>query len=589
MLNLLLFVPVALLLLAALGIVILQQARPSIGYAWLIAALAGLIASGAMLYLRWRIPLQVVIEWWRPFAELSTPPMLRLDLRSWPYAFSLVLIAAAFVLTDAARLETEARPYNWAGGLALTALGLLAVMAGNPITFVVIWTAVDLVEFLMVMVTTGGRQVGVQTVTLFSVKVAGTLLLILAILLARAQGIPFDLDPIPAGLAVIMLLAAGLRLGVLPLNIPYTREVYRLRGLGNVMRMIGPASSMVVLARMPEQAVPPEVKGLFLFLAALAALYGGAMWLAADNETNGRPYWMIALAALGVASVVNGHPQASAAWGAALLLTGGILFFYSAQRRQILFIPILGVLGITGLPFTPAAAGWTGIADLPSGLVTVPFLLSVLLLVWGYLRFVLLRPREELYRLERWVHTVYPVGLFLLILGQWAIAVFGWPGSLTVGVWWASATMAFLAALGAALLYTLRYRRRAGQPAEVQSPAPGVSGTLVDDLLPLEPEEAADLESQPVPVSVPQPAIPARQNTRPVDRNWLRNLVLRTGAALAAFFRLDWLYQFISWVYQVVQNLVQLFTLMFEGDGGILWSLVMLALLISLIWVGGVR
>src|SRR5574338_1473021 len=106
MLNLLLFLPVVLLLLGALGIVILRQTRPGIGYAWSIAAVASLLAAGAMLFLRWRVPLQVAIEWWRPFAEYSTPPLLRLDQYSWPYAFCLALLALAFILTDGARLET---------------------------------------------------------------------------------------------------------------------------------------------------------------------------------------------------------------------------------------------------------------------------------------------------------------------------------------------------------------------------------------------------------------------------------------------------------------------------------------------------
>jgi hypothetical protein len=52
---------------------------------------------------------------------------------------------------------------------------------------------------------------------------------------------------------------------------------------------------------------------------------------------------------------------------------------------------------------------------------------------------------------------------------------------------------------------------------------------------------------------------------------------------LGAIFRLNWLYRIFAWVYRLAQGLIQLLTAMFEGDGGILWSLVMLALIISLI------
>ncbi len=122
MIPLLILLPVVLLALASLGIVILQQARPSIGYAWLIGAVLSLIAIGAALFLRLRLPFQLTLEQWRAFAGLSSPISFLLDYNSWPYVFSLVVLAAAFILTDAARLEIDARPLNWAVGLALTGL-----------------------------------------------------------------------------------------------------------------------------------------------------------------------------------------------------------------------------------------------------------------------------------------------------------------------------------------------------------------------------------------------------------------------------------------------------------------------------------
>lgn len=555
MLNYLILLPVTLLLLAALGIVILRQFRPSIGYSWLIAALGGLFTTIVLIFLRWRLPMEISIIWWQPLVDLSSPPALRLDLSSWPYAFCLGVLALAFIFTDAARLETEARPLNWALGLVLCALGQMAVMAGNPIALIVTWTAIDLVEFVMVMSTEAGRRMGVQTVTLFSVRVGGTLLVILAILFARSQAIPFDLSPIPTRLALFMLLAAGLRLGVLPLNIPYTQEIYATRGLGNVMRMLGPASALAVLGRMPVQVVPEPYKNLFLFLSALAALYGAAMWLASDNEINGRPFWMTTLAALSVASVVDGMPQASIAWGMVLILAGSLIFFYSARRREILFIPLLGMLGIAGLPFTPAAAGWMGLAGKTPGFFTGLFILAVMLLLWGYLRHTL-RPREELYRMERWVHTIYPMGLMNLVLAQWFIAVLGWPGSLSLGVWWASIPVALVTLVGVVLAFTFRSRWLAGRGSGEQVEA-GEAGGLV------------------------------AESSR-ASRRWIEIFARQVGGGLSAFFRLNWLYAFIAWIYQLVQGVVQLITAMFEGDGGILWSLVMLALLLSLL-IPGVR
>lgn len=540
MIPLLIILPIALLLLSGLGIIVLTQLRPSIGYAWLIAAVGSLLTVAAVIFLRWRLPLQIVLEQWRPFPTLSTPPHLQLDIFVWPYVFSLAVLALAFILTDSARLETEARPFNWAAGLGITALGMLAVMAANPFTLVLTWTAVDLVELLMVMTTSGGRRMGVQTVTVFAVRVAGTVLVLVSILVARSQGIPFELSSIPSQFAIFLLLAVGLRLGVLPLNIPYTREVYAWHGLGNLMRMIGPASGLAVLGRMPEQAVPVGLVGIFMAFTILAVVYGAVMWIAQADERNGRPYWFITLSALAVVCVVNGRPLASIAWGVALMLTGSVLFFYSARRREILFIPVLGLLGLFGLPYTPAASGWSGLVGASFTPLIIVYVLALLLLAWGYLRHML-RPREELYRMERWVHTVYPAGLMFLVLGQWFAGIFGWPGSFTAGVWPASAALFLLAALGVVLYYTFRSRVAARRAAGAEE-----SGV-----------------------------------------NWAGVLAQRAGHTLNAVFRLNWVYRMIVGVYHIVQWLVQALTAMFEGDGGILWSLVLLALLISMLRAGG--
>lgn len=533
MIPLLVLLPVLLLIIAALGIFILQQVRPGIGYAWLIATVMAIVTVGVTLFLRLRLPLQLIINPWQTFTGLANPVALRLDYHSWPYAFALAALALAFIMTDAARLETEARPMNWAAGLAFTALGMLAVMSANPYTLVITWTAVDLIESLMVFSTSTGRRMGEQTVAAFSVRVGGTLLVILAILFARSQALPFDLSPIPSSLAIFMLLAAGMRLGVLPLNIPYTREVYVWRGLGNVMRMIGPASSLVVLGRMPEQVVPVEWKPFFLILTALAALYGSGMWMMSDSELNGRPFWFIALAALAVASVINGNPQASISWGLALIFSGSVIFFFSARRRQILFIPLLSMLGIAGLPYNPAASGWFGLASGQFDLSSLAYLATVLFLIWGYLRHTI-RARDELYRMERWVHTVYPAGLMALVLAHWFTGVYGWPGSFTPGVWWTAITLALVSAFGGILAFS--FRRFFTSKA-----APGL---------------------------------------------WVSVLIQRIGAFFGTIFRLDWLYRFIAWLYRVVQSVILVITAMFEGDGGILWSLVILALLISLIRAG---
>ena len=531
--SLVILLPTLLLLISAVGIAVLHQFRPSVGYAWLWASGAALLALGLMIYLRWQLPLELAIESWNAFPGSTTLPVFRLDDVSWPYALSLAALLLAVLWTDSARLEGDARPRNWSLSLLVAGLGLMGVLAGSPLALILVWTALDLLELVIVIGTSAGRQFGEQTVIQFSVRVTGTLLVMAAVLYGNALGVPLVLNPIPSELAIFMLLSAGLRLGVLPLNLPYTSEVYVWRGFGNLLRMVGPATSLVVLGHMPPEVVPDAWRSLFLFLTAMAGLYGAGMWLASAPTSPGRPYWVIATAALAVASVVMGDPQASMAWGVAALLSGSLLFLFTAQRRQIMFIPLLGMVGLAGLPFTPAALGWRGVIAQPFNGFSLLFMLIVLLLLWGFLRRIFI-PHAELYRMERWVHTVYPAGLLLLVLTQWLIAFFTWREVLLPPAWWAPVVVTVLALAGGSLAYSLRNR--------------------------------LTLES--------------------IRNRWLVLFARRLGSFLAALFGLGWLYRLLGWIYSGVQGLVQLLTAIFEGDGGVLWALVMLAVLISLLNTG---
>ena len=114
-----------------------------------------------------------------------------------------------------------------------------------------------------------------------------------------------------------------------------------------------------------------------------------------------------------------------------MLLTGSLLFLYSARMRGTLALPLLGLLGLSGLPFTPAAGGWLGVLKGPINFWDLMLLISHILLLLGYLRFAV-RPADKLRDMERWVQVIYPFGLGLLVAGQWLVGTLGWAGSLTM-------------------------------------------------------------------------------------------------------------------------------------------------------------
>jgi hypothetical protein len=529
----LVLLPIFLLLISALAILILQWIRPAFGFSWVIAALSSLAAWGILLAFHWHPPAPFIVQNWIPVHGIISDLSFEIDKNSWPYAISLASLVVGVVLTAGARLQHHSNPIVWAGSLAITAMGLFGTFASSPLALLLAWSSIDLFELAIMLGSIQAGRSNQQAVIAFSARVAGSFLVILAMAVSYTQNIPLTLNTVPAGAGIFLLVAAGLRLGVLPLHMPYPQEVLMRRGLGNMLRMVAPASSLVILARLPVSAVPAEWAPYLLAFTGLSALYGGVMWLTAGDEVKGRSYWIIALAGMAISCVILGKPGASLAWGVTMLLSGGVLFLFSARRNRILFIPALGVLGLAGLPFTPAASGWTGLLTSPFSFLDIVFILAVALLIIGYVRHAL-RAEDALETLDRWIQIVYPFGLILLVITSWVIGIFGWPGSLTADVWWGGLAAAVLATGGWLWIHlSSRFRIMQARPP-----------------------------------------------------SWFVMLMRQSGNGLAAFFRLDWAYQLLGLLFQLLQRIVQMINTILEGEGGMLWVLLLLALLVSLVQSG---
>ncbi|HSV86783.1 MAG TPA: hypothetical protein VLH85_09415 [Levilinea sp.] len=532
----LVLLPVVLMFLTAAALLAWQRVRPSFGYAWLATSILSLVLWVFLLFLRFYPQEPFAISGWRPIEGDASVLLFTLDGVSWPYAFALVALLVGVILTASARLELNTTPWAWAGSLAITGAGLLAIMAGNPLTLIMSWTLIDIVELGVIIRSARISRQAQQAVISFAARVGGTLMVVFALVLSRWRGELLILSEVLPEVGVFLLLAAGLRLGVVPLHLPYTHEVRMRRGLGTILRLVAPASALPVLSRLPPAVAPPDLAVFLLVFSALAALYGAAMWLSAKDELNGRPYWLITLAGMAVGSSIRGRPDAALAWGITVLLAGGTILLFTARRRSILFIPILALLGLTGLPYTPSASGWDGLIVLPFNVLDIISIAAHSLMLLGFIRH-LLADRSDLGQMDRWIQVMYPFGLLVIVLSFWLLGIIGWEGSLTLGIWWGAAASVIITSGSIYLLF--RYLQAVALNEDVS--------------------------------------------------NWAIVAVRSIGKALSLIFRLDWVYRSFWWLYSVVQRFVQFLTIILEGDGGVLWALLLLALLATLLSPGGIQ
>jgi hypothetical protein len=122
-----------------------------------------------------------------------------------------------------------------------------------------------------------------------------------------------------------------------------------------------------------------------------------------------------------IASTLRAESNSSLSWGLAAIFTGGLIYLASIRDKFTRWVTLVGVLGISALPFTPA---WPGLAlfSAPFNLYLILYLFSIIFIIWGFARQAA-RLIPEPAGLERWIKVVYPVGLLILPLTQFGL---GW-------------------------------------------------------------------------------------------------------------------------------------------------------------------
>jgi len=455
---------------------------------------------------------------WKPAELFLSSPALLVDGSSWPFALALATLALAVILTDVAR-ELELELASWTGCLALTALGLFAVMAGNPLTLLMGWSALDISELLILLRFLRQSDERRQAVNVFAAHAGGTFILLYGLIRATAEGVPLQFDQMPVDVSIYLLLATSLRLGVIPLHVTFWREPPLRRGIGTISGMATVAASLAFLPRVATIGVPEGQAAILLALTGLAALYAGFSWISAANELEGRPFWILGMAALSLAAAIRSQPLPSLVWGVMLVFTGGLLFLYSAHNRYLYLILILSVLSSAALPLTPTWFGGQFYGP-PFSLWHLVFLISHALLLGGIIRHSL-RPGETLSQVERWVWVIYPAGLLILLVSHF---LSGWVGGTLLGneSW-------------AIQLTTI------------------IPGLIVLGLVAF----VLYLESRGF------------------------HLPLRFQAIFRSIFSLTWFYAFLGWLFRLIERGIEFVTTVLEGEGGILWALLLLTLLIA--------
>jgi hypothetical protein len=142
----------------------------------------------------------------------------------------------------------------------------------------------------------------------------------------------------------------------------------------------------------------------------------------------------------------------------------------------------------------------------------------------GFIRHLLHPGETSLESQEKWVKAIYPIGLLIPILTALVLGFWGWPGARVIGPWWFACGI-----FGLTIWFIL------------------VGLKLV--------------------ARIPPGSTPAGQWTR--------------------IFRLEWLYRLFAFLYSILMRITGIITSSLEGEGGLLWSFLLLVLILSILSMRG--
>lgn len=439
----LILLTLSLLFFTALALLLLRWLKPDFRAAWLVGVGGSFLAWISVFLWQLDMPQDFTLPAWQPATLFPDSPVFLADKISWAYALSLATLALAAMLTSVVRKNFPYSP-AWAGILAITGMGMLAVLAENTLTLALAWAAIDITELITLIRAVKGEKARERVVISFATRVAGLGFLLWANLFGVSSGFSSNLGDIPTQVGVYMLIASGLRLGVIPVHLPFTAEPTLRRGYGTVLRLVSAASSLVLLARIPANSIAPSGWTPILFgLVALAALYGGWMWFRTSQTLAARPYWIIGMASLSVASALRANLVGSIAWGNALILGGGALFLFSAQQKWLTRLLLVSLFSLSALPFSLTASGWMSNTNIGWG-YWLFFIPAQTLLLAGYVQHARHPVGSELESHPKWTRSIYFSGISLLVVVMLLLGLWGWDGARTLGIWWVSGTVLLL-------------------------------------------------------------------------------------------------------------------------------------------------
>jgi len=450
----------------------------------------------------------------------------QIEVRNWGIIAALTTIHVAFLFTSASK-EDFGRDYIlWIAETAAIALTFAVLCAADLWSLIICWTAMDIgIWFYQLFLRK--KFESDRLVRAFMFRFSGSLLLIFATARIAGGGHSLLLKDIPASSSALIFLAALLHSGIFPLPLPEDEHNSHAAVLDFLTFLLPSISSLFLVTLLPNH----QISFLLGIILGAGALIGLVLLVfisgKAVSETKAVYNLVVSFVLFITYRFITKTISGLQGWFILILVFCAWLLLHERRGKNTILFPVLVMIFFSGLPFSLMSYGNSGI--LMSGF-GIPALVSFgmhLFLLLIFARFIS-REKADFNDLGTTSQFTYSVALFITISGLVLIEFHTLAASeVELTDAWAGMLIAIL---------TLGFHLWLGNRSR---------------------------------------ALPAENQLERIDTNQITRML-----------SFDWLFNWTRTIMNWTRPLVAGFSLLLEGEGGVLWSIVFLALLVTLIQTG---
>jgi hypothetical protein len=427
------FIPIFIFLSAAIAVVVLQYVPKGTGIAWLISVLGSISAWVLVLVIKSRLPYSFSTSLFLNLGVESVLPAFQFDIINWPFVLSICGLVVGALMVSSARIGVDSNCWEWAGILLLGALGISGCLSANILTAVVILGLFDLVDVTIILLTGESKENINESLKNAVWRLISLVLFMTAFAWQMSQtGAADDWKTLLPGPGYVILAGCMLRMTLIPSTKITGNPRKSTNGLYVTRFIVGFLMSTALVIQLPFHSGESIWKNVLLIYLFIISLISTFM-IIRNRENEQTLFWQIFAGSLVCAEYLYGFSAAGIFFTITAAVISQVLILNYPVSRYSKGIGFFALLGFSGLPFTPNNTGLAGFnwnGQIPGFL----FLFPAIIAFFAFIRNLLNKTSKTNPDEERWAGFLSPTGLIFPIITPWIISLNWLPDRFVMNV-----------------------------------------------------------------------------------------------------------------------------------------------------------